>query len=220
MAAVLARVNTLPHQRDDERGRSRQPALLAPVPRPDVARSARSTTASSCSPTSRIPRCATSASNCLPTAPGHRPTSSNSSASRSAPAAASAKRSTPTRRRRALEGVFGAERRIELGWMVGDGKLPKGAVKLLLNLALLAGDALVRGGRLDVGAERSDEQIELADPRRGAANPARPGASRDAGQRRERRGRSSRARPAPGSRTASRPKPAARSGCPIRRARC
>jgi histidine phosphotransferase ChpT len=61
----------------------------------------------------------------------------------------------------ALEGVFGAERRIELGWMVGEEKLPKGAVKLLLNLALLAGDALVRGGRLDVGAERSDGRIEL-----------------------------------------------------------
>jgi histidine phosphotransferase ChpT len=61
----------------------------------------------------------------------------------------------------ALEGVFGPERRIELGWMVGDEKLPKGAVKLLLNLALLAGDALVRGGRLDVGAERTDAQIEL-----------------------------------------------------------
>src|SRR6188472_2626596 len=62
----------------------------------------------------------------------------------------------------ALEGVFGAERRIELGWMVGEEKLPKGAVKLLLNLALLAGDALVRGGRLDVGAERAGGGIELA----------------------------------------------------------
>ena len=61
----------------------------------------------------------------------------------------------------ALEGVFGPERRIELGWMVDGEKLPKGAVKLLLNLALLAGDALVRGGRLDVGAEHSDGQIEL-----------------------------------------------------------
>jgi histidine phosphotransferase ChpT len=61
----------------------------------------------------------------------------------------------------ALEGVFGAERRIELGWMVEGGKLPKGAVKLLLNVALLAGDALVRGGRLDVGAESDDQAIEL-----------------------------------------------------------
>jgi histidine phosphotransferase ChpT len=62
----------------------------------------------------------------------------------------------------ALEGLFGAERRIELGWMVADNKLPKQAIKLLLNLALLGGDALVRGGRLDVGAERGNSEIELA----------------------------------------------------------
>lgn len=62
----------------------------------------------------------------------------------------------------ALEGLFGADGRIELGWVVGDDKLPKGAVKLLLNLALLAGDALVRGGRLDVGAERANGEIEIA----------------------------------------------------------
>lgn len=62
----------------------------------------------------------------------------------------------------ALEGLFGAERRIELGWVVADNKLPKDAVKLMLNLALLAGDALVRGGRLDVGAERQDGEVELA----------------------------------------------------------
>jgi histidine phosphotransferase ChpT len=62
----------------------------------------------------------------------------------------------------ALEGVFGPERRIELGWVVADGKLPKGAVKLLLNVALIVGDALVRGGRLDVGAETRDGQLELA----------------------------------------------------------
>lgn len=61
----------------------------------------------------------------------------------------------------ALEGVFGAERRIEVGWAVSDDRLPKGAIKLLLNLALLAGDALVRGGRLDVGAESRDDEIEL-----------------------------------------------------------
>ncbi|HVI05834.1 MAG TPA: histidine phosphotransferase family protein [Sphingomicrobium sp.] len=62
----------------------------------------------------------------------------------------------------ALEGLFGPERRIELGWVVGDEKLPKDAVKLLLNLAMLAGDALVRSGRLDVGAERQRGEIELA----------------------------------------------------------
>jgi len=62
----------------------------------------------------------------------------------------------------ALEGLFGPERRIEFGWAVSDSKLPKDAVKVLLNLALLAGDALVRGGRLDVGAERNGGEIELA----------------------------------------------------------
>jgi histidine phosphotransferase ChpT len=62
----------------------------------------------------------------------------------------------------ALEGLFGAERRIELGWVVKDEKLPKDAVKLLLNLAMLAGDALVRGGRLDVGAEQRNGEVELA----------------------------------------------------------
>jgi len=61
----------------------------------------------------------------------------------------------------ALEGVFGPEKRIDLGWMVAGDKLPKGAAKLLLNLALLAGDALVRGGRLDVGAENRDGEVEL-----------------------------------------------------------
>jgi histidine phosphotransferase ChpT len=62
----------------------------------------------------------------------------------------------------ALEGLFGAEGKVELGWAVADEKLPKGAIKLLLNLSLLAGDALVRGGHLDVGAERRDGEIELA----------------------------------------------------------
>jgi len=61
-----------------------------------------------------------------------------------------------------LEGLFGADRRVELGWVVEDEQLPKGAIRLLLNLALLAGDALVRGGLLDVGAERRNGEIELA----------------------------------------------------------
>ena len=63
--------------------------------------------------------------------------------------------------RGALEGLYGPEKRIELGWMVAGDRLPKGAVKLLLNLAMIAGDALVRGGRLDIGAERSDGGIEM-----------------------------------------------------------
>jgi len=61
----------------------------------------------------------------------------------------------------ALAGLFGAEKQLELGWIVGEDALPKGAVKLLLNLALIAGDALVRGGRLDVGAERDGTLLEI-----------------------------------------------------------
>nr|WP_314445157.1 histidine phosphotransferase family protein [uncultured Sphingomonas sp.] len=63
--------------------------------------------------------------------------------------------------RTALEGLFGAEKKIELGWMVSADKLPKEAVKVLLNLALVAGDALVRGGRLDIGAERGANGTEI-----------------------------------------------------------
>ena len=32
---------------------------------------------------------------------------------------------------------------------------------LMLNLAMLAGDALVRGGSLDIGAERRDGEVEV-----------------------------------------------------------
>ena len=63
--------------------------------------------------------------------------------------------------RTALEGLYGAEKGIELGWMVEDDKRSKGAIKLLLNLAMIAGDALVRGGRLDVGAERRGSALEM-----------------------------------------------------------
>lgn len=61
----------------------------------------------------------------------------------------------------AIEGLFGADGRIQLGWMVDDGSLNKTAIKVLLNLALIAGDALVRGGHLDVGAEKTNGVVEV-----------------------------------------------------------
>lgn len=61
----------------------------------------------------------------------------------------------------ALEGLFGGDHKVDLGWMVSADSLSKNATKLLLNLALIAGDALVRGGRLDVGAEETDGRLEL-----------------------------------------------------------
>ena len=63
--------------------------------------------------------------------------------------------------RTALEGLFGGDNKVDLGWMVSADSLSKNATKLLLNLALIAGDALVRGGRLDVGAEETDGRLEL-----------------------------------------------------------
>lgn len=55
-----------------------------------------------------------------------------------------------------------ANERIELDWAVADARLPKSAVKVLLNLAAIAIDALVRGGTLAVGAERRDGATEIA----------------------------------------------------------
>ncbi|HEU4967954.1 histidine phosphotransferase family protein [Sphingomonas sp.] len=61
----------------------------------------------------------------------------------------------------AIEGMFGEGGRIEIGWMVEPATLSKPAIKVLLNLALIAGDALVRGGRLDIGAEQTANGIEM-----------------------------------------------------------
>jgi histidine phosphotransferase ChpT len=61
----------------------------------------------------------------------------------------------------AIEGLFGGDGRIQLGWMVEEPTMSKSALKVLLNLVLIAGDALVRGGSLDVGAERNEGGIDI-----------------------------------------------------------
>ena len=61
----------------------------------------------------------------------------------------------------ALEGLF-SDRRIAIDWLVDAAALPKNAMKILLNLAMTAGDALLRGGRLNVAAEQRGDIIELA----------------------------------------------------------
>ncbi|MES2444715.1 MAG: histidine phosphotransferase family protein [Pseudomonadota bacterium] len=61
----------------------------------------------------------------------------------------------------AIEGLFGDNHRITIGWMVEEPVLQKTAIKVLLNLALIAGDALIRGGQLDIGAEASGGNIEI-----------------------------------------------------------
>jgi histidine phosphotransferase ChpT len=61
----------------------------------------------------------------------------------------------------AIEGLFGGDGRIQLGWMVDEPTMSKAALKVLMNLVLIAGDALVRGGRLDVGAENHSGGLEI-----------------------------------------------------------
>jgi histidine phosphotransferase ChpT len=63
--------------------------------------------------------------------------------------------------RAAIEGLFGSDGRVQVGWMVDEATMSKSALKVLLNLVLLAGDALVRGGRLDVGAERHGDGLDI-----------------------------------------------------------
>ncbi len=65
----------------------------------------------------------------------------------------------------AIEGLLGNEKRIQLGWLVAEPTLSKTAIKVLLNLSLIAADALVRGGRLDVGAEGGEIVIRAEGPR-------------------------------------------------------
>ncbi|MET0361886.1 MAG: histidine phosphotransferase family protein [Sphingobium sp.] len=61
----------------------------------------------------------------------------------------------------AIEGMFAANGRVKVGWMVGEDMLGKLPIKVLLNLSLIAGDALVRGGQLDIGAERRPGVTEI-----------------------------------------------------------
>jgi histidine phosphotransferase ChpT len=61
----------------------------------------------------------------------------------------------------AIEGLFGDNHRITIGWMIDEPVLQKTAIKVLLNLALIAGDALIRGGQLDIGAEVAGGMVEI-----------------------------------------------------------
>jgi histidine phosphotransferase ChpT len=63
--------------------------------------------------------------------------------------------------RQAIEALLAEGKGKSLQWMVESDRLPKAAVKVLLNLALIAGDALVRGGTLAIGAEENDGQVEI-----------------------------------------------------------
>jgi histidine phosphotransferase ChpT len=61
----------------------------------------------------------------------------------------------------AIEGLLVDNKRTELGWFVEAATLPKPAIKVLLNLAMIASEALVRGGKLDIGGEDTGGQLEI-----------------------------------------------------------
>lgn len=67
----------------------------------------------------------------------------------------------PAEAKQLVESLVGDQEKIALGWAVQSATLPKKAIKILLNLALIAREALVRGGRLDIGAEAGEQGIEV-----------------------------------------------------------
>lgn len=64
-----------------------------------------------------------------------------------------------------IDALVGDAKRIELNWAISEPSLPKPAIKVLLNLSQIALETLVRGGSLDIGAERrmsgSVQNIEI-----------------------------------------------------------
>ncbi len=50
---------------------------------------------------------------------------------------------------------------VEINWAIERSSLPKPAVKVMLNFAQIAMDALVRGGTLDIGAELREGAAEI-----------------------------------------------------------
>ncbi|TCD02035.1 histidine phosphotransferase [Erythrobacteraceae bacterium CFH 75059] len=70
--------------------------------------------------------------------------------------------SVPVEEPRALiEALAGSNSRVTLHWALTSSALLKDAVKVMLNLAQIGLEALVRGGTLDIGAEISDGQSEI-----------------------------------------------------------
>jgi len=63
--------------------------------------------------------------------------------------------------RQVIEALAGNNARLELNWTIPGATLPKPAVKLLLNLAAIAIEALPRGGTIDIGAEMRDGACEI-----------------------------------------------------------
>lgn len=66
-----------------------------------------------------------------------------------------------------VNALAGDAKKVEVHWAIAEPSLPKPAVKVMLNLAQIALDSLVRGGTLDIGAERRDGAVEIVARARG-----------------------------------------------------
>lgn len=67
----------------------------------------------------------------------------------------------PMEAKAVIEPLVTGDGRTVLHWGVPAGLMPKKAIKVLLNLVLIAKDALVRGGELHVGAETRENEQEI-----------------------------------------------------------
>lgn len=61
----------------------------------------------------------------------------------------------------ALQGMFPPDK-VRVEWLIVPAVLPKSALKVLLNLALIAGDCLLRGGVLQVAIEQNGAVLDMA----------------------------------------------------------
>ncbi|MFT3967168.1 MAG: histidine phosphotransferase family protein [Sphingobium sp.] len=64
--------------------------------------------------------------------------------------------------RSAVEGMFASPGKLTVEWLVADDILAKLPAKVLLNLALIAGESLPRGGGLMIGLEQVDGAVDIA----------------------------------------------------------
>jgi histidine phosphotransferase ChpT len=64
--------------------------------------------------------------------------------------------------RAVVDALVGNNGRIAVNWALANDMMPKAAVKVLLNLALIGIEALVRGGTLDIAAETRQSDAGLA----------------------------------------------------------
>ena len=64
--------------------------------------------------------------------------------------------------RSVVEALASDAKPVAINWALASDRLPKAAVKVLLNFAHMGLEALVRGGTLDIGAEIRDGASEIA----------------------------------------------------------